>query len=153
MYKLKASIFLLVLFAGSILALSTLVELANSTPSQKTTIHKTMNWMFDRPAIRVLVRCENKLKVEVAGTYELKEGENTYRGVLLENGTVETTVNGEAQLKGKWEIMDGEVYLDRGIYVMILSINPDGSLTRMAKIEDGKRIDIPKEERKTYRKI
>ncbi len=77
MYKLKASIFLLVLFAGSILALSTLVELANSTPSQKTTIHKTMNWMFDRPAIRVLVRCETKLKVEVAGTYELREGENT----------------------------------------------------------------------------
>ena len=109
MYKLKASIFLLVLFAGSILTLSTLVKLANSTPSRKSTIQKTMNWMFDRPAIRVLVRCENKLKIAAAGTYELKEGENTYRGVLLENRAVETSVNGETQLKGKWEIIDGEV--------------------------------------------
>jgi len=153
MYKLKASIFLLVLFAGSILTLSTLVKLANSTPSRKSTIQKTMNWMFDRPAIRVLVRCENKLKIAAAGTYELKEGENTYRGVLLENRAVETSVNGETQLKGKWEIIDGEVHLDRGIYVMILSINPDGSLTRIAKREDGKRNDLSKGKRKTYRKI
>ena len=82
---------------------------------------------------------------KVVGTYELKEDGFTFRGVLLENGVAEGYQNGEKVEDTKWSIVDGEIH--RVQYrggVEVYSINKDGSITIVARIdEDGKREEAP----------
>jgi hypothetical protein len=98
----------------------------------------------------------------VAGTYEIKRDGHTGQTVLLENGTSEMYMDGKKrhELGAKWNIIDGEIHAEskvklvgtpvRGIY----KINKDGSITAIAMIDkDGKRLDVPKHEQGTYKKI
>ena len=100
---------------------------------------------------------ELSLEEKVVGTYEAKEDGDTYKLVFLENGIWEGYENGKKS-KGdyKWSISkDGELHIvgkdgDIGVY----RINPDDSITFIVVIlKDGKRIDIPKEEQPTFKKI
>ena len=100
----------------------------------------------------------------VAGTYELKKDGFTIRLFLLENGAEQIYLNDKKVDEGKWIISKaGEIHLidERAIdaafntitAVFVCSINPDGSLTTLEEIVDGKRTDIPKEAQITYKKI
>ena len=98
--------------------------------------------------------CDTRPTMEsVAGTYELKD----YRAVLLENGIWEDYLNGEkGDREAKWKITkEGELqttYSDGGI--IVCRINKDGSITDIAYIpKDGKRVDLPKEDQDTFKKI
>ena len=93
----------------------------------------------------------------VAGTYEGKEGEDTERGVLLENGIAESYTNGKKLgEEAKWSISkEDEIHVtgaDGGIGVF--RINKDKSITYIARISnDGKREEAPKEDQETFKKI
>ena len=97
------------------------------------------------------------LSEKVVGTYEIKEGGETYRAVFLANGFVEDYENGKKlENKSKWKIAKGELHVihDSG-YIVVRRINPDKSITSIATIRDGKRTDIPEEgwKDRTYKKI
>ena len=87
----------------------------------------------------------------VAGTYERKEGGDTVRLVLLDNGVLESYKNGNRNGRKtdevKWKIVDGELHLMyKDGTILAFRINKDGSLTPIAKIlKDGKRKEILKE--------
>ena len=95
------------------------------------------------------------LSEKVVGTYEIKEGGETYRAVFLANGFVEDYENGKKlENKSKWKIAKGELHVihETG-YITVHRINKDSSMTLIAKIVEGKRTDNPKEEQFTAKKI
>ena len=109
-------------------------------------------------AVMVVSACATTSTVKsVAGTYEIKRGEDTYRAVLLENGIVEAYLNGKKrEEEGKWKISkDGELHLTEPIgNILVYRINKDGDITIIARIdEDGERYEAPKEHQATYKKI
>ena len=87
------------------------------------------------------------------GTY-MSSDETGVRLVLLYNGIAEVYANGEKEEVAKWEKIGKEVYIvaidDGG--VGIFSINPDGSLTYIAVIKDGKREDLSKDKQVIWEK-
>ena len=93
----------------------------------------------------------------VAGTYERKTGEDTFRMVFLENGISEGYHNGKKrEEEGKWKISEeGEIHFtdSRDGDIGVFRINPDSSITVIAGIRDGKRRGMPKEKIKTLKKI
>lgn len=92
----------------------------------------------------------------VDGTYEIKEGERSFRMVLLENGICEGYKNGKKEDDdAKWELIDGEIHVTPpNEETRILRINKDVSLTIIAEIgKDGKRNEAPKQYQKTFKKI
>lgn len=95
------------------------------------------------------------LSEKVVGTYEIKEGGETYRAVFLANGFVEDYENGKKlENKSKWKIAKGELHVtDGSSTISAARINKDGSITWIANLEDGKRTDFPKEDQSTWRKI
>ena len=98
---------------------------------------------------------ELTLEEKVVGEYEMKEGED--RIDLLENGVFEGYRNGKKEGKdGKWSISeDGELHIvDKDGDIGVFRINPDGSITYITVIlKDGKRLDLPKENQTTFKKI
>jgi hypothetical protein len=97
-----------------------------------------------------------KKRAKVVGEYEMKEGEYTLRIVLLENGVGEGYKNGKKNVDYlKWSISeDGELHIvDKDGDAEVYRINKDGSITLIAKIRDGKREDLPKEDQMTLKKI
>ena len=99
---------------------------------------------------------ELTLEEKVVGTYEIKEGEYTYRVVLLETGIVEKYRNGkEHDEEDKWKIVDGEIHIIEGSgHIDVIRINKDGSITNIATIDkDGKRKEAPKDIQLTLKKI
>ena len=87
------------------------------------------------------------------GSYEIKFDVETKKLVLLENGKFEAWTDGEKEEKGTWKFEAKEVHVvirnDRPVF----KIEPNGDLTVIALIEDGKRTDIPKEDQATFKKI
>ena len=109
-------------------------------------------------AVMVVSACASMPTVKsVAGTYEIKRGENTFRMVLLENGVVEGYINGENEvLEGKWKLTkEGEIHAsDSHGNILVCRINKDGSITRIASIDkDGERKEVPKDKQNTLKKI
>ena len=92
-----------------------------------------------------------------AGTYEYKEDGYTYRMVFLDNGISEVYINGKKrEEEGKWKLTkEGELHATYPWKESILvhRINKDGSITLIARIEDGKREEAPKEAQITLKKI
>ena len=90
----------------------------------------------------------------VIGTYELKRGERIVRLALLEGGVAQYHFNGEKQEeKLKWSVVDKEAYIEyANNNIEALRINPDGTLTHIAYIDNGKRLDTSEEEQSTYQK-
>ena len=97
---------------------------------------------------------ELTLREKVVGEYEHRQGEDTIKGIFLENGVHEVYSNGmKAEIEAKWEISkDGELHIEYFGNFVVLRINPDGSLTKTAYINNGKRIEAPKEEQFTAKK-
>ena len=91
----------------------------------------------------------------VAGTYESVGHPHLYKLVFLENGAMENYVSGNKTDENKWEVVNGEIhvtYNKEGV-IVVHRINKDISITWIARIWDGKRKDLPKEEQQTYKKI
>ena len=92
----------------------------------------------------------------VAGTYARKTGEHTFRMVLLKNGMLEGYKNGKKiEEEARWKLVGGEIhFISSGGEAGISRINPDGSITDIARIDkDGKRKNLPEEDHITVEKI
>ena len=92
---------------------------------------------------------------KIVGTYELKNGGDTFRNVFLDNGVLEAFEKGKkCEEEYKWTIVGKEVHVEWGNgRVLIYRINSDGSLTDIATIIGGERTDRRKEYQFTYKKI
>ncbi len=90
-----------------------------------------------------------------AGTYERKIRSNTYRWVFLDNGIAEHYRNGNKYSSDReWSIVDNELHVKYpNSEVGVFKINPDNSITHVANISNGKRIDYTKERETTWKKI
>ena len=101
----------------------------------------------------MVVGCVN-LRDGVVGTYERGDGEDTFTLALLNNGGTEAYSNGKKISVGKWEIKDGEIIVEaKNGKVGILRINSDGSLTNVAGLIGGIRMNTPKKYQTTSKKI
>ena len=82
---------------------------------------------------------QKSLRDSVIGEYELKDGTDTHKTVLLENGVREWYKNGKKTGESKWSIVDGKIHIkyDSG-YIRVYRINTDKSITLIADIVDGK---------------
>ena len=94
---------------------------------------------------------------KVVGTYEyIDDNGNAHKYVLQESGVAEFYWSDrKSHIKRKWKISkDRELHIDDKLgAIPILTINPDGSLTAIASIEDGKREAFPKDNQITFKKI
>ena len=92
---------------------------------------------------------------DIVGTYEYKDGANTFRHVFLDNGMMVGYLSGEkVNIDYKWSIVDNEIHVENPNFkVTVWRLNPDNSITFLVDISDGKRTDIPKERQFTFKKI
>jgi hypothetical protein len=93
---------------------------------------------------------------KVVGEYEHKDKDgNIHRYVFLENGVFEGYTNGKKTAgEPKWKLgKDGELHIEKLSNIAVLRINNDGSITIIAAILGGKRIEAPKDEQFTVKKI
>jgi len=100
--------------------------------------------------VRTLTAEEKK----VVGEYEF--GGSTTKSVLLQNGACEVYVNGKKEeAKLKWSISNEEIHVNDSRFSgnFVYRLNKDKSITYIAKIIEGKRKAIPKDEQLTYKKI
>ena len=112
--------------------------------------------------------CGKKTNTEesIVGTYQLKLPNGTFTLKLLERGKAmveQVSPSGvkkpESSGDGAWRAKNGEIVViteEEGVEeTMIFRINPNGTLTAIAMIEDGKREDVPKEQQKfmNFKKI
>ena len=82
----------------------------------------------------------------VAGVYII----GRYNLTFLENGIARSADGYEK----KWKIVDGEIHLQKDDNMITVSrINPDGSISYIANIRDGKRKDRTIDNIETYKKI
>ena len=93
------------------------------------------------------------LDLPLVGTYEAKKEETTVKLVLLENGKSEHWVNGEKKGEATWKIVEKEVLVVGKEFTEVLKIEPNGDLTAIARIKDGKRKETPKENQSTFKKL
>ena len=103
---------------------------------------------------------ELTLEEKVVGEYEqrvvtpLSNRTVSMKLSFLANGVCELYSNGKKTYEFKWEIVDGEIHniFPSGLR-SVLRINKDTSITEIANMDNGKRIDRPKEVQSTYKKI
>ena len=92
------------------------------------------------------VGCGKTEEEKAVGEYELKNDGGSAKFVLIDNGTVELYLDDKKdEAGGTWEIVDGDIHIGDKEGVGVWRINKDKSITCIAKIEDGKRIDFPKD--------
>ena len=105
----------------------------------------------------LVVGCGKTEEDKVVGTYDAGSGEYANVLVVLENGVAEEHKRGKKVEQFNWKIIDGAIHLQSlkatDDFVQVLRINPDGSITWIANIEDGERTDFPKEDQMTVKKI
>jgi len=103
----------------------------------------------------MVVGCEKSLEDKVVGTYELTKGVDTNKLVLLEDGIAEAYTNGKNdEHEYKWKVANGELHvIHESGYITVHIINKDSSITLIAKIIDGNRVDIPTDKQFTAKKI
>ena len=89
----------------------------------------------------------------IAGVYEGMDGESALRLILLDNGACEEYINGRKSGERKWEISDKEVHIKYDWGFIIYRINPNGSLTWVAEMRDGRREDYAFDLQITFNKI
>ena len=94
------------------------------------------------------------LKEKVVGSYDGKVGKNNIKFVLLENGKVESYLNGEKIGRGKWKLAGNEVHFEyENRDVSFLRIGNNGDLNGIAMLKGGKREALPKDKQFTYKKV
>ena len=99
--------------------------------------------------VGLLCACATPPTIEgFLGTWEGKDGEDTVRVVLLNDGAVEPYPNGRKEDgEYKWKIVGKEVHaINKDGGGVTFRINPDGSLTMTAHT-------IPKDKQTTLKKI
>ena len=99
---------------------------------------------------------QKALRDSVVGEYEHKVDNGvTLKLVFLDNGVHWLYANGKKHEEFKWSISNGEIHInDSGKFTInIWRKNTDKSITSIARIRDGKRTDLPKEEQNTLKKI
>ena len=79
---------------------------------------------------------------KLVGSYEAKK---SAKHVLLENGKSETWILGVKRHGGTWGIDGKEVHIGIEKLTHVCKIEPNGDLILIAKISDGKRTDVAKE--------
>ena len=79
---------------------------------------------------------------KLVGSYEAKK---SAKHVLLENGKSETWILGVKRHGGTWKIDGKEVHVGIEKLTHVCKIKPNGDLILIAKISDGKRTDVAKE--------
>ena len=82
--------------------------------------------------------CGKTEEDKVVGTYEHKKGGYTFKWVFLENGIIETTAFAKTD-GGTWKMVGKEAHLDCKSVILVCKIEPNGDLTVIARIIDGKR--------------
>lgn len=91
---------------------------------------------------------------KVAGEYESRRPDDVWKIALLEDGALETYLNGEKHGEYKWKITEEEIRVEaKGSRGRVYRINSDGSLTSIAYLEEGKRIDRPEDKQAIYKRI
>ena len=77
------------------------------------------------------------------------------RLALLEDGVAQYHFNGEKQEEElKWSVIGKEAYIEyENNNIEVLRINPDSTLTHIAYIDNGKRLETSEEGQSTYQKI
>ena len=91
----------------------------------------------------------------VVGEYEYKDVDGaTFKSVFLDNGVWDIYINGKKLAEYKWSIVKGEIHVkgDSG-NIHVHRINKDISITWIARIWDGKRKALPKEDQFTNKRI
>ena len=105
---------------------------------------------------------QKTLRDSVVGEYEWKRGDGyTQKWCFMERYVylVGNGIEGEKTEESfRWSIESGQIqifYTKKGelIRILIYRINQDKSITYIAGIENGKRIDWPKDNQITYKKI
>ena len=100
---------------------------------------------------------ELTLRDKIVGEYESKIGGNTLRFVFLDNGIAEGYHNGKKrEEEGKWKLTKEDELHDTYANgnILVFSINKDGSITIIARIDAvGKREEAPKDKQMTFKKI
>ena len=100
---------------------------------------------------------EKTFRDSFVGTYERKDEDGiSYKRVFLANGVYEQYLAGSKFLDGTWKIVGKEVHIEFLINFLdqkLCKVEPNGDLTDIAKIKEGIRTDVPKEEQFTYKKI
>ena len=93
-------------------------------------------------------------EMKVVGSYEAKADEITLKLVFLENRGMVFYVD-EKKDFGTWKIAGKEVHGlgEVNDSIGVFKIEPNGDLTAIARIKDGKREEGPKEVRTTFKKI
>ena len=89
---------------------------------------------------------------DVFGSYEAKIGVHSHKFVFLENGKAEYHSVGVKE-ESEWKIVGKEVHVDLDDFISVWKIEPNGNLTNIAEIEDGKRTDLSKEKQSTFKKL
>jgi len=87
---------------------------------------------------------------KLVGSYEAKK---SAKHVLLENGKSETWILGVKRHGGTWKIVGEEVHIGIEKLTQVCKIEPNGDLTLIAKISDGKRTDVSKENQYIWEKL
>ena len=95
----------------------------------------------------VLAGCGKAEEDKVVGTYERKKSGETFTIAFLENGVFD----GVNKKNGKWKLVGKDVNVELGENSeAVIKIEPNGDLTEIAVIIDGKWLDI---DRITWEKI
>ena len=96
-----------------------------------------------------------KEEYEIAAIVGSYRAEDTVKFVFLENWKCESYVGGKLKDEATWKIVGKEVHvIQKGKrYPDILKIEPNGDLTFIAYIENGKRTELPQEVRSTFKKL
>ena len=87
---------------------------------------------------------------KLVGSYEAKK---SAKHVLLENGKSETWILGVKRHGGTWKIAGKEVHIGIEKLTHVCKIEPNGDLTLIAKILDGKRTDVSKDNQYIWEKL
>ena len=97
----------------------------------------------------------DRLEDSVVGSYELKFGEDTFKLVILQNGQGDGYINRKKTAEATWKIAGKELHNMNSFLkkTAVYKIEPNGDLTVIATIEDGKQTDLPKEDQFTYKRI
>ena len=89
---------------------------------------------------------------KVIGSYVRKTGSKTRKLGLLENGKVESYLDGDKVREGSWKMAGNEVHINL-IGVSVWRIESNGDLTAVASIKDEKREEAPIDRQATFKKI
>ena len=107
------------------------------------------------PEAKAKISKEDLLKKSVVGTYETKEGKDTFRLIILENGKFEHHYSGKIQGKGTWKFEAKEVHAleDGREFASVFKIESNGDLKEIGNKSSTSGKRSPKDNHITFKKI